>query len=134
MTKGEEQLGGRDNKHVLENVVEAILGAMYFDGGIEPTKKFVQKYWSQLISEQQSFQKDPKTRLQEWLQKHKRNLPSYKIVGQKGEKSNSIFVVEVFVDKTLPSIVTEASNKKDAEILAAKELISYIQKHVDKNI
>ena len=70
MTKGEEKLNGRNNQHILEDIVESIIGGIYIEGGINEATKFVERYWIDLIKEQKDIEKDSKSRLQEWLQKH----------------------------------------------------------------
>ncbi|HSQ97739.1 MAG TPA: ribonuclease III [Rickettsiales bacterium] len=133
MTKGEEKLDGRHNPKIIENVVEAIIGALYLDGGLDVVRKFIIKYWFDIIKGQKVIEKDPKTRLQEWAQKNKYNIPIYTVVDQTGLESNPIFEIQVELFN-LPRITGKASNKKEAEINAAKDLIKYIKKNIDETI
>lgn len=133
MTKGEEKLDGRHNPRILENVVEAVIGAMYLDGGLEPVRVFIKEYWFDLIKKQQSIKKDPKTRLQEWTQKNKYGIPSYNLVEAVGSMSNPIFRIEISLEG-LPKFVEEALSKKEAEVECAKKMIKYIETNIDKKI
>ncbi|MDD2840169.1 MAG: ribonuclease III [Rickettsiales bacterium] len=133
MAKGEEKLNGRNNPKILENVMEAIIGALYLDGGLDVAKNFIKKYWMNLIKEQTVIEKDPKTRLQEWAQKNKYNVPQYSVVRQSGLESNPIFEIQVKLAE-LPAFSSKATNKKDGEITAAKILIDYIHENVDNKI
>lgn len=133
MTKGEEKLNGRNSPKILENVMEAIIGALYLDGGLDVARRFINKYWLQLIKEQTIIEKDPKTRLQEWAQKNKYHIPVYSLIEQTGTESNPIFEIQVKLSD-LPHLSSKANNKKEAEIAVAKALINYIKKNVDNSI
>lgn len=133
MTKGEEKLDGRHNPRIIENVVEAIIGALYLDGGLNVAKSFIKKYWLSLIKEQKIIEKDPKSRLQEWAQKKKYSVPEYIVVGQSGLEANPVFEIQVKLSE-LPKFSVKASSKKEGEINSAKLLIEYIKENVDKTI
>lgn len=133
MTKGEEKLDGRNNPRILENVMESIIGAIYIDGGLEKAKNFIKKYWFELIENQVTIKKDPKTRLQEWMQKNKYQIPEYKVIGQSGPESNPIFEIEVFAEG-FPTFKNSDITKKGGEVSCAKSMIDYIEENVDKNI
>lgn len=133
MTKGEEKLDGRKNPRIIENVMESIIGAIYMDGGIESARIFIEKYWFDLIKQQKTIKKDPKTRLQEWLQKNKYNIPEYNTIEQGGTKGNPIFTIEAYVEG-LPKISDSAKTKKEAEIGCATKMIKYIKDNIDNKI
>ena len=133
MTKGEEKLDGRNNPRILENVMEAVIGAMYLDGGLNVVKTFVKEYWFDLIKKQQFIKKDPKSRLQEWSQKNKHGIPTYNVVNTSGSKSNPIFKMEIYLNG-FPKIEEEAKTKKEAEVKCARKMIKYIKNNIDKKI
>lgn len=77
---GEEQSGGRDRSSNLENAMEAVLGALYLDGGIEPCRSVVSHWFVEHLKVcEGSIEKDPKTRLQEWAQSRREPLPEYEV-------------------------------------------------------
>jgi len=130
MTKGEENLNGRNNPKILENVIESIIAALYLDGGLDAAKNFIKIYWTELIDKQRDIKKDPKTRLQEWLQKNKYNIPIYNVIGQEGLESNPIFIIQVEADN-LPKFEAKNTTKKGGEVDCAIQLIEYIRKNID---
>jgi len=133
MTKGEEKLHGRNNPRIIEDVIESIIGAIYQDGGIESARKFIKKYWFDLIKQQKVIKKDPKTRLQEWLQKHKYNIPEYNTINQGGTQEAPTFTVEIHVSG-FPKFLFTAKTKKRAEVACAIKMIKYIRMNIDNNI
>lgn len=133
MTKGEEKLQGRTNPKNIENVVESVIGAMYLDGGLDVVKKFVRTYWSTKIEEQKIITLNPKSRLQEWAQQHDYAIPTYRVVEEKGDKSNPIFIMDVEVGD-FPRLQGEGNTKKEAEIKCATNLIEYIKTNIDNKI
>jgi ribonuclease-3 len=126
MTEGEEQTGGRNNCSNLENTLEALIGAIYLDGGITPTKKFIHQFWLPLDKQMISAPKDPKTSLQEWSQKSGRKIPKYTIIDSEGPSHSPIFTVEVKLDEKLKASAT-ANSKKLAERMAAEILLQQIK-------
>ncbi len=133
MTKGEEKLDGRNNPRIIENVMESIIGAIYKDGGIEHARNFIEKYWFELIKQQKTIEKDPKTRLQEWLQKNKYNIPEYSTIGQSGTKEVPIFTMEIYAEG-FPRMSESAKTKKEAEVACATKMIKYIKENIDSKI
>jgi len=124
---GESELqgGGRENARNLENAMEAVIGAVYEDGGLAAASDVVLQLFEQRIAEMKAPPKDPKTTLQEWAQGLGKPLPEYKLVGQTGPSHAPEFVVEVQVDG-LESATATASTKRLAERLAAEKLLEQI--------
>ncbi len=122
MSAGEEATGGRINKGNLEDVCEALIAAIYLDGGLEQARNFVMRFWHPLASKISAPPKDAKTALQEWAQARGLPLPSYKVISSSGPAHSPVFEVEVSVIGVKPKIAT-AGNKKAAEHLAAKMLL-----------
>ena len=131
MTKGEEKNNGRLNKKNIENVIEAIIGAIYIDSGIESAKKFIQTHWKDLIKTEKIFENDPKSSLQEWLQQHNYNLPKYTTIKEEIDKKNniSLFTIKLEV-KNFPTFINKANAKKKAEILDAIDMLNYIKTNI----
>lgn len=97
LSKGEESNGGRKRKSILSDALEAVFGAMYLDGGIEPASKLIKKLILTNYEEKVMFV-DSKTRLQEIVQGMKNATFSYKLVGESGPDHNKHFEVEVYVN------------------------------------
>jgi ribonuclease-3 len=93
--RSEIEQGGRDKAAILADVCEAVLGALYLDGGIESARSFVSRAWSGLLDDVQSTDKDAKTRLQEFVQAAGEPPPSYRIVERTGPDHAPCFKIEV---------------------------------------
>ena len=90
----------KGGKTILADAFEAILGAIYLDGGIEAVEKFLNPMIKEEIIEGavSSREKNPKSKLLELLQAEKKQIPRYAIVKQEGPQHDSIFTIAVFVD------------------------------------
>lgn len=116
--KGEESGGGRERNSIISDVFEAIIGAIYMDGGFEPARAFISKYVLEDIGERQLFV-DSKSILQEMVQgSGSHQGPVYKLVSETGPEHNKVFEVAVYVDENCMATAT-GHNKKDAEQKAA---------------
>lgn len=130
-SKNEFKTGGTTKTSNLANAFEALLGAYFLDKGFKNTKdlllKIIEKYPEILNQENNIF--DYKSRLQEFLQQHKCNLPEYIILKEEGPDHEKKFHVEVNIN--LHSIIYKehgiANTKKEAEQLAAKHLLEQHQ-------
>ena len=94
MDKGEELTGGRDKPSVLCDAMEAILAAVYLDGGMEEARKIVATHWPRPEDVQRPMQ-DSKGALQEYLQKDGGDAPTYEIVSQSGPPHDRLFEARV---------------------------------------
>ncbi|MDO4302767.1 MAG: ribonuclease III [Bacillota bacterium] len=118
--KGEESTGGRKRDSITSDVMEAVIGAIYLDGGFEQTDQFVKKYILSDLEDKQLFY-DSKTILQEKVQKMGKSLV-YVIVDESGPEHNKMFTVEARVDgKTLGK--GQGRNRKSAEQKAAYQVL-----------
>lgn len=124
MTDSEEQNGGRKNFSNLGNSLEAIIGAIFLDGGLDEAKKFILYHWNRHFDEMVTPPKDPKTTLQEIAQSKKLTRPEYKVIKQEGRGHELVFTVEVAFDSK--AATGEGKNIKLAEKSAAIELLKLI--------
>ncbi|MDB2414906.1 ribonuclease III [Rickettsiales bacterium] len=127
MTQGEESTGGRSNLSNIENALEALIGALYVDGGITEAKIFIKKHWKDIIDQMKVPPKEHKTSLQEWAQGNGLPIPEYNVVEISGPSHSPSFIVEVYVQGFDP-VRAKGKNKKKAEKEAAKELLKIIHK------
>jgi ribonuclease-3 len=95
--RGEERQGGRAKPSILANVFEAVIAALYLDGGIEVTRGLVRRVFGDVAIGGLEPVKDPKTRLQEHLQAQGEELPRYETIGEAGPDHEREFEVEVIV-------------------------------------
>lgn len=114
--------GGRGNVSNLEDVCEALIGAIYLDKGLEEARHFITQHWTPLLAGVHITPKDPKTALQEWAQAQGLGLPDYCEIGRSGPAHAPEFTIEVTV-AGYSSAVGKATSKRAAEQLAAKALL-----------
>ncbi|CAA7622297.1 ribonuclease III [Magnetospirillum sp. SS-4] len=125
MAKGDEDAGGRGNPGILADACEAVIGALYADGGYEVAARFVRAHWSGLMSEALAPPKDAKTTLQEWAQGRGKALPVYTVAGAEGPSHEPVFLVEVAVDG-VGSASGQGPSKRIAEQAAAAALLEKV--------
>ncbi|MDR1116874.1 MAG: ribonuclease III [Oscillospiraceae bacterium] len=124
--KGEEATNGRSRASILADVIEAIIGGIYIDGGVDESKRFIKRF----ILSNESLRKatknaDYKTELQELVQKDRDSVLLYRLVSENGPDHNKEFVCEAVVNETVMGQGTGRS-KKEAEQAAARDsLIRY---------
>lgn len=119
--RGEIVTGGGKRPSILADAFEALIAAIYLDGGIDNAKKFVLKYIDEAIKRHQSF-KDYKTMLQEVVQKNPGEIIEYVLVGESGPDHDKRFEVEVHLNSNVVGRGTGKSKKK-AEQEAAREAL-----------
>jgi len=123
---GEEQGGGRHRPSILADAVEAILGAVYLDGGIEAAAEIVTRFVlprAALAVEGHAAFKDYKTKLQEIVQKNREEVLSYRLKGVSGPDHDKRFEVELLLNSNVIA-KGKGKSKKEAEQMAAKEALS----------
>lgn len=118
--KGEEATGGRKRDSIISDVMEAVIGAIYLDGGLLEADKFVRKFILSDLENKQLFY-DSKTLLQEQVQKEGKTL-TYELVSESGPDHEKVFVVEAVIDgKTVGR--GQGRNKKTAQQQAAYQVL-----------
>jgi len=123
--RGEEKTGGRFKQAIIADCYEALIAAVYLDGGIEAGRKFIESQFAELIEEarrtgaEATFTDDWKSALQEWLQSRGRGLPAYRLAEELGPAHRRRFVVEVLVEGDAVARA-EGKSKKEAAQAAAR--------------
>lgn len=130
MSDGEERAGGKTNPRILENVIEAIMGAIYLDGGLAEVKTVIERYWREYVLDADNLEVNPKAQLQEWAQQNGKPIPQYRIIDRQGPDHKPLFTIEVQVEG-MPNFSAQAHSRKEAEKLAAQTLINYQANHDD---
>ncbi|MFO7889103.1 MAG: ribonuclease III [bacterium] len=118
--EAEDQAGGRNRDTILSDTLEAVVGAIYIDGGLDNAKKFVKKY---IIDDIKKFYNKPipvnyKSMLLEYIQDTTQTIPKYCIIDEVGPDHNKIFTVKVMINKKSYGI-GKGKSKKKAEQNAA---------------
>lgn len=121
--KGEEKGGGRQRDSILADAFEAVLAAIYLDGGMEEARKFVLRFVTPELGHHthEGF-KDYKTALQEIIQRNPEESVTYILTGESGPDHNKIFEVEVHLNSNVIG-KGKGKNKKQAEQMAAKQAL-----------
>ncbi len=121
VSPGEAKTGVSGRATVLADAMEAAIGALYLDGGIEPSRRFVRRAWEAAMTGQAAPPKDCKTGLQEWAQARGLDLPCYVLAARAGPSHAPTFEVNVTVAGRTGT--GSASTKRAAEQLAAADLL-----------
>ncbi|MCB2081589.1 MAG: ribonuclease III [Rickettsiales bacterium] len=125
MGEGEIQSGGRDNDTNLENAMEALFGAIYLDGGWEHAHSLAQQLFAPYAESMLAPPKDPKTRLQEWIQAQGHAVPHYRVLAKEGPAHAPFFTMEVSIAGGHRASGTGTS-KREAEREAASALLTQL--------
>lgn len=128
--KGEEATGGRKRDSIISDVMEAVIGAIYLDSGIDEAKEFIYRFILSDLEHKQLFY-DSKTLLQEEVQKEGNGTLHYELVHEEGPEHDKTFVVKAMIDDVVVGEGTGHS-KKAAEQQAAYEAL--LQMHKDLKI
>lgn len=120
--KGEDQSLGRQKPSILADVTEALIGAIYLDGGFDVTKKVIKKLFSPLLKklETDDLVQDFKSLLQEFTQQAFKSLPKYRLTEETGPAHDKVFCIALAVNGIVLA-EGEGKSKKEAEQCAAKE-------------
>lgn len=129
--EGELNSGGCNRPSILADALEAVLGAIYLDGGFAKAEKVVSTLFTPLLPkhDSQNLSKDPKTLLQEYLQSYKLKLPEYSVIITSGEAHQQQFCVECVIPKLNIRTIGEGPSRRSAEQEAAKMAYEQIHLH-----
>lgn len=132
---GEMKSGGHRRESILADAVEAVIGAIYLDAGMLAVSERILGWFSQRLADisLQDTQKDPKTRLQEFLQSRQAALPLYDVVSVKGEAHAQMFTVECHIELLDQHTTGKGASRRHAEQQAADEALSYLEKRPGEN-
>lgn len=130
--KGEDMTGGRGRDSILSDAFEAVIGAIYLDGGLEPAGKFIKEFALSKLDDARLF-KDSKTLLQEITQEKYRCMPEYLLVKEEGPAHMRTFTIELRVGGRSLATGT-GSSKKGAEQEAARKAIRIIDGRSGGNV
>lgn len=126
---GELNSGGKKRKSILADAVEAIIGAIYLDGDFTAAQKSILHWFKKIINNTAGVvKKDPKTTLQEFLQRLKLPLPEYTIESVSGASHSQVFTIKCTVCNVPEATICTGSNKRQAESLAAAQMLEKIAK------
>ena len=129
LSDGETRGGGAQRASILADAVEALIGAVYVDGGYAPALAVVRSLFGEVIqaTEAESWSKDAKTELQEWLQARRIAVPAYRITATRGEKHAQTFEVECAVPTLGLAERGEGRSRRVAEQEAARRLLDVLK-------
>ncbi|MEO0882276.1 MAG: ribonuclease III [Pseudomonadota bacterium] len=126
--ESERRSGGATKDKVLGDVCEAVIGAIYLDGGLKAARKFIESAWKPVFEANKAGRvRDPKSLLQEWAQARRFSLPQYTEVKRSGPDHSPVFSVEVSVGEGVHRASGEGSSKQDAERAAAATLLDSLE-------
>lgn len=129
LSEGELRGGGQQRPSLLADALEAVIGAVFLDGGFAPAHALVQGLFGEVIqaTEAESWSKDAKTELQEWLQARKLPVPAYRITATRGQAHNQTFEVECAVAALGLAECGEGKSRRTAEQEAARRLLDALK-------
>jgi len=126
--EGELKSGGADRSSIIADALEAVLGAVYFDGGFSAAREAIGRIYADLlrVADPTTLGKDPKTRLQEWLQARRHPVPEYSVTATSGEAHAQRFDVDCKIPAL--SLITHGSgaSRRAAEQEAAAAALARI--------
>jgi len=123
LAKGERNTGGADRATILENALEALIGAVYLDAGFEAARGVVLRAWGERLEQQLAPVKDAKSRLGEWAQARGIGPPVYVVTAREGPDHLPRFTVEARLGERPPTSASGGS-RREAEQLAAALMLA----------
>ncbi|MSR73528.1 MAG: ribonuclease III [Candidatus Pacebacteria bacterium] len=130
LSRGEARdAGGRAREVITANAMEALIGALYLDGGLTAARTFVADFVMNNLHEilKTGSHRDPKSTLQEITQASKKMTPSYRIISETGPEHNKVFKVSVYFENEFIA-EGEGYSKQEAEVDAAKKALEALEK------
>jgi ribonuclease-3 len=128
---GELRSGGQSRDSILADSLEALLAAVYLDGGYESVRTIILNLFNDRVRSLSldSHQKDPKTRLQEFLQARQLSLPEYETLEISGDQHAQTFVVKCLVKALGMEVTGDGSSRRKAEQEAAGRMLELLRNH-----
>lgn len=128
LSEGESRGGGAQRASILADAMEAVIGAVYLDGGADAAHALVARLFGEIIASAgvESWRKDAKTELQEWLQARRLAVPTYRIVATRGQAHAQTFEVEASVPALERNARGEGKSRRAAEQEAAQALLDQL--------
>ena len=122
-----EAAGGRSRGPIVGSALEAVIAAIYLDGGMDVARGFIERWWEPMFSDASADSRDAKTRLQEWSQSRGKasTAPVYALKSQEGPDHAPFFVVTVKV-QGYDAVAGEGASKRQAEQDAAAKLLAIV--------
>jgi ribonuclease-3 len=124
--KGDREAGAAKNPAILADALEAVIAAIYLDGGLEQARGVVLAHWQALLVDDSAPPSDPKTALQEWALARGLALPTYRVVKAEGPPHSPRFEITVELEGVAPA-AGEGRSKRAAEKSAASALLAVVQ-------
>jgi len=122
MAPAEGDSGGRENEALLADTCEAIIAALFMDGGLKAAENFIHKHWSDLMAQDLKPPMDAKTTLQEYIQSKAMPLPTYREILREGPPHDPVFTIEVSIESG-EARSGIGSSKRQAEQMAAAAML-----------
>jgi len=126
LAMGEDEKDGRTNPGLLSDACEAVIAALYLDGGLPVAKRFIVDGWMKRVEEDREPPLEAKTELQEWAQGHGLPLPSYSEIDREGPPHDPVFTISVEVEGQ-PTKSGKGRSKRIAEQDAAAQLLAVVR-------
>lgn len=122
----ERAAGGAENDNILADSLEAVLGALYLDAGLEKTRQVIEALWGDRVLIMSEPPQDPKTALQEWAQARGLPLPIYHIQDREGPDHAPVFTIQVAVEGFDP-VSAHGASRRAGEKEAARKLLEILE-------
>lgn len=127
--QGEIKSGGSDRSSILSCAMEAVIGAIYLDDGFNVTRDAVLRWYAPLLDAlSATSDKDPKTTLQEFLQRQRMPLPVYTVEVIEGEAHQQLFIVSCSIEGIPEKAIGKGSSRRRSEQEAAENMLGILQK------
>ncbi len=130
VSRGEAEQGGLASRNLLADACEAVIAALFLDGGYEAARRFIERWWRPLLAEQAEPPQDVKTALQEWAQARGLPLPTYRLVEREGPAHDPVFDIEVSLPDRPPAR-GRGRSRRVAEAAAAEQLLERLRAEPD---
>ncbi len=126
LSEAERKAGGAENENILADILESLIGAIFIDGGYDPARDFILRFWGDNIETLTEAPMDPKTELQEWVQAQSLPLPAYEMIDKQGPDHAPLFTIELRIDGQDP-LTAEGPSRRQAEKTAARKMLSRLK-------